>query len=123
MLREHFPSSAVAWAKSLQGKRQLHLLAWPLDRRLALLLGLVSPFILLAAHRRGDAMLSGLTIVIVAGLLANAAVCSMLSGVFDRYQARVTWLLPLLAIIAFHRLRPRKSGAQPESDFNSAGST
>jgi hypothetical protein len=34
---------------------------------------------------------------IVAGLVANAAVCSILSGASDRYQARVVWLLPLAA--------------------------
>jgi hypothetical protein len=51
--------------------------------------------------------------VIVAALLANAAVCSLLSGVYDRYQARVTWLLPLLAIVAFHRFRLHRSSAQP----------
>lgn len=111
ILRAHFPSSAAAWATSLQGHRQLHRLVWPVDRWVALLVGLASPFILLAARRRGDTILAGLTIVIAAGLLANAAVCSLLSGVFDRYQARVTWLLPLLAIVAFHRFRLHKSGA------------
>lgn len=110
ILREHFPSSAAAWVTSIQGHRQLHLLAWPLDRVVALLVGLASPFILLAARRRGDTILAGLTIVIVAALLANAAVCSMLSGVFDRYQARVTWLLPLLVIVAFLRFRLPRSG-------------
>ena len=105
ILRSHFPSSAAAWVTSIQHDRQLHLLASSFDRWVALLVGLASPFILLAARRRGDTMLAGLTITTVAALLANAAVCSMLSGVFDRYQARVTWLLPLLAIVAFHRFR------------------
>src|SRR5439155_11648961 len=31
------------------------------------------------------------------GLLANAAVCGILSGVTDRYQGRVAWVLPALA--------------------------
>jgi hypothetical protein len=105
VLRKHFPSAAAAWKTSLQGHRRLHLLSSPLDRMLALLVGLASPFILIAARRRGDTVLAALTILIVAALLINAAVCSLLSGVFDRYQARVTWLLPLLAILAFHRLR------------------
>lgn len=111
ILREHFPSSAAAWVTSIQGHRQLHLLARSHDRWVALLVGLASPFILLAARRRGDTMLAGLTIMIVVALLANAAVCSMLSGVFGRYQARVTWLLPLLAIVAFLRFRLHRSGA------------
>jgi hypothetical protein len=115
VLRAHFPSSAAAWVTSLQHDRQLHLLASPLDRWVALLVGLASPFILLAAHRRGDTTLAGLTIVIVAALFINAAVCSLLSGVFDRYQARVTWLLPLLAIVAFHRFRLQKRCAPVEA--------
>jgi hypothetical protein len=39
----------------------------------------------------------------VMGLLVNAAVTGILSGPFDRYQARVIWLLPLLAIILIER--------------------
>jgi hypothetical protein len=39
-------------------------------------------------------------VLVVAGLLVNAAVCAMLSGVFPRYQARVIWLAPLMACAA-----------------------
>jgi hypothetical protein len=38
-----------------------------------------------------------LMVLVVAGLLVNAAVCGALSGVFPRYQARVIWLAPLMA--------------------------
>lgn len=31
-------------------------------------------------------------------IYANAFVCSVFSGVFDRYQARVTWLIPLIIL-------------------------
>jgi hypothetical protein len=31
------------------------------------------------------------------GVLLNAAVCGVLSGPHDRYQARTIWLVPLLA--------------------------
>lgn len=39
-------------------------------------------------------------VLVVAGLLVNAAVCGALSGVFPRYQARVIWLAPLMACTA-----------------------
>lgn len=39
-------------------------------------------------------------VLVVAGLLINAAVCGALSGVFPRYQARVIWLAPLMACAA-----------------------
>lgn len=46
---------------------------------------------------------------LIAGVVINAAVCGVLSGPFARYQARVAWLLPALAIVAemrFAILRP-----------------
>jgi len=39
----------------------------------------------------------GLTAIIVFVVIANAAVTGVLSNVEDRYQARVIWLVPLLA--------------------------
>jgi hypothetical protein len=41
--------------------------------------------------------------VVVAGLLVNAAVCGILSGVTDRYQGRVAWVLPTLAFLVLLR--------------------
>jgi len=38
--------------------------------------------------------------LVLFGVVLNAAVCGMLSGAQDRYQARVVWLVPLLALIA-----------------------
>lgn len=54
-------------------------------------------------------------------LVVNAAICGVLSGVNDRYQARLIWLVPLLATLALCRLglcpsnsrvsEPAKSGS------------
>lgn len=38
--------------------------------------------------------------VVLLGIVVNAAVCGVVSGPFARYQARVAWLLPALAIVA-----------------------
>jgi hypothetical protein len=44
---------------------------------------------------------------VVFGVMANAVVCGVMSGPHDRYQARVAWLLPALALIAhFQIYRP-----------------
>lgn len=68
-----------------------------------------------AAYLIGFAMLLGIALVrqwrerisrqswlavhlIVAGVIANAAVCSIIGGVFDRYQGRVAWLIPFAAL-------------------------
>jgi hypothetical protein len=41
---------------------------------------------------------------VVFGVMANAAVCGVMSGPHDRYQARVAWLLPALALIAHFQI-------------------
>ena len=43
--------------------------------------------------------------LVLVGVVLNAAVCGMLSGAEDRYQARVVWLVPLLALIAASTVR------------------
>jgi hypothetical protein len=50
-----------------------------------------------------------MAMLMVAGLLGNAVICAVFSGVADRYQARVIWLVPLFALLFLfsdrHRLR------------------
>ena len=43
--------------------------------------------------------LAGLTVVVIYVVLANAAVTGNFSNVEDRYEARVIWLVPLLALV------------------------
>ncbi|HQH28253.1 MAG TPA: hypothetical protein PLP17_12710, partial [Oligoflexia bacterium] len=47
-------------------------------------------------------------VLVFAGVIMNAAVCSLLSGAGSRYQARVIWLLPLAAAAVWLRLRQVK---------------
>jgi hypothetical protein len=53
----------------------------------------------LANIERGAVLLVGV------GLASNAAICGVLSGVADRYQARVAWAIPLLAMLILLRIR------------------
>jgi hypothetical protein len=39
-----------------------------------------------------------MVVLIIAGIFFNDAVCTYFSGVTDRYEARVIWLIPLLAL-------------------------
>ena len=52
----------------------------------------------------GEAFPAGALIAVV-GVIANAAICGALSGVFDRYQGRVAWVVVLLACLAIARQR------------------
>src|SRR5262249_61162730 len=46
--------------------------------------------------------------LVLVGVALNAAVCGMLSGAEDRYQARGVWLVPLLALIAASTVRRQR---------------
>lgn len=59
------------------------------------LTGAFAPFVL----RRRPARLIGLSAVVIFVIIANALVTGVFANVEDRYQSRVIWLLPLLAIL------------------------
>ena len=59
--------------------------------------------------RRGE---GGLLLLALAGLAGNAAVTGILSGVAHRYQARIIWVVPVVAIGFF--LARRSLGRPPE---------
>ena len=52
-----------------------------------------------------DRHLLALIAIIAAGILLNAAVCGILSGPFARYQSRIIWLAPMLAMLVVVRRR------------------
>ena len=64
-----------------------------------------SIFLLFTLRRRLRSVEVAAISVAVVGLLANAAVCGILSAVADRYQGRVVWILPVLALIIWLRVR------------------
>jgi len=48
----------------------------------------------------GKSKIAALFFWVLTGILLNAVVCGSIAGVYSRYETRVTWLLPLLAIVA-----------------------
>jgi hypothetical protein len=72
-----------------------------------------------------DHDLRRLAVVIIFGIVVNAFVCGAMSEPYDRYQARVIWLIPLLAALMCQRRWLRRiettsarveSVERPESD-------
>jgi small-conductance mechanosensitive channel len=59
------------------------------------LIGAFAPFV----FRRRPARLIGLSVVVIFVIIANAFVTGVFANVEDRYQSRVIWLLPLLAML------------------------
>ena len=75
--------------------------------------------------RRHSRRLAGLSLIIVAVVVANAFVAGVLSGVDDRYGCRVIWLIPLLAGMLLldwlsQRETARRAGATSGSSAASA---
>jgi hypothetical protein len=46
---------------------------------------------------------------IMLGLVVNAGVSGVIGGVFDRYQGRVAWLVPLVAVAALAMVRRQRT--------------
>ena len=52
-------------------------------------------------------------LALVGAVIANGAFCGATSGAFERYQARVIWLVPMLAVLVeMGELRVRSNAAQ-----------
>ena len=70
-----------------------------------------SALFLFLSRRRLTAAETAAVAICAIGLLTNAAVCGILSGVTDRYQGRVAWVLPALAMIIWLRVRAERPSA------------
>ncbi len=81
-------------------------LAWPRRKRLFIRTDAFS------AARSRFVLFAG---VVLAGVMANAAVCAALASSMDRFQARVIWLLPFLAVAGLMVWRAQRRAAQASS--------
>ncbi len=65
--------------------------------------------------RRWTFRLAGLSLVVISAVLANALVTGVLSTVEDRYQSRVVWLIPFLAVtFIFVRIAGSRTARQKD---------
>ncbi|NUT01512.1 MAG: hypothetical protein HOP96_11105, partial [Sphingomonas sp.] len=69
--------------------------------------------LLFLCRRRLTRMEAGAVSMATLGLLANAAVCGTLSAVTERYQGRVAWILPALALIILLRVWTERGQPAP----------
>ena len=73
----------------------------------AVICALASVWLLIIQGRRVGwhlETLPGFHLTVWLALIGNAALCANLSGVFDRYQTRLTWLLPLAVLLSLAEL-------------------
>ena len=65
--------------------------------------------VLLTRFRRASRAERAAWLLVLCGLALNAAICAIFSGVADRYQGRVIWLLPFIAL-SFARVGKAPAG-------------
>lgn len=95
-LRTLFPRSFAAYAQSRQSREGLYRPRLARVHEIALLAALAGSALCgVILARRGDRLPICFLAGVVAALVANAALTGVASGVLDRYQARVAWLLVL----------------------------
>jgi hypothetical protein len=95
------PGSSAAYARTLQARSIVPTTAFTvLQRWVVIPSALVIAGLLPWLIRRRREHLLGLLVIVVPVLLANAFVTAVLSSSDSRYQARIIWLVPLVAILA-----------------------
>ena len=72
--------------------------------------GLAGLAVLLLRRDRPGSELRTLLTVSGASILLNAAICGVLASPYDRFQARVAWLIPVLLVIALAHWWSRPTG-------------
>jgi hypothetical protein len=107
------PGARARYLQSRQAQETLHEELFTFAQGWTVMASLVGILLWTVFVRRRSRRVIGLTAIIVFVVIANAAVTGILSNVEDRYQARVVWLLPLLAGVLVlewlnHRSEPRE---------------
>jgi hypothetical protein len=54
-------------------------------------------------------------LVVLFALVSNAAICGFLSGPHERYQARLTWLIPITALLLYYAMREKRCSTEKYS--------
>ena len=116
-IRDQFgPRELSRFRAGQQMRGHLPALATPfisiLELALVPALALVILWLGSAAHWRDGERL-GLVLFVLAGILGNAFATGGLSGVHDRYAARIIWLLPLAAALAWAPRAGQRAQAPP----------
>lgn len=110
-IQTFYPQHLKAYKSGNQYNRILYFNLISKIQHVFVIIGLVIiPLILIWNFRRTKYLqqLYLLTSVILVGVVVNAAVCSSLSTVVDRYQSRVIWLIPFLLVLSVCVLISRK---------------
>jgi len=109
IIASKFGSQALAAFQASAQMRDVvpHSLIRTADTVLIALAWVLAAATCLVAVARRERELAVLPLFFAICVLSDTLVCSALSGVFDRYQARVIWLLPMAAVLCLVSLKDR----------------
>lgn len=111
VIRSDLPGDLPSFLGSRQEHDSLKNLSVVPVAGIALIAALAMPGLLWWAIRRRADDLFALGLMVGAAVVANAAVCGMLTGVFDRLQSRIIWLLPFFVVaVGLSRFRQNEAG-------------
>jgi hypothetical protein len=116
MFEKVLPGARLRYLRTRQARRALpddfssSAQEWTVIASLVVM-GAFGPFVLRRRHVR----LIGLSSVVIFVIIANAFVTGVFSNVEDRYQSRVVWLLPLLAILFALEWLDHRQPRQPQT--------
>ena len=104
------PGDAGAFVNDKQSRDRMNMLTWIAGMLDVAVFWLSAAGCVYFAWRDGSEKVNTLFFTAIAFLVINAAICATLAGVYDRYQSRVAWVVPLcLAFYAVAAIRERKS--------------
>jgi hypothetical protein len=111
---DHYQTTAIA-------EGRMPLAAISLMMRLVYFAALTGVAVLLWRLRRRQGDETAFAAMLVVGILANAVVSGVISGVFDRYQGRVVWLAALALLVLAGQWRRARNGEARQVDMVRAG--
>jgi hypothetical protein len=119
LLRDVFgPATLAAYQNSAQMRDTIpHRTLATLDSILTPLAFCVLLGIAIAHRKKRDTPSFLFAATVICFVLGNTLLCSALSGVHDRYQSRVTWLMPMAVILllAERKNRTRAAASSPHT--------
>jgi hypothetical protein len=108
-LNQQMPASHAVYLRSMQGHSILPTPFFTRIQQAVVILAVVLLAVLLPFARRLQPRLLGLTVIVVSMVIANAFITAVLSSIDSRFQARIVWLVPLLAALTALDLLARRS--------------
>jgi hypothetical protein len=107
---EALPNGVDRFYESRQARLALHQEFFGWIHRVAAWLSLAAVVVLRWIPRPDSRRLVDLSVLTASALVANAAITGALSNVEDRYQSRIVWLLPFVALLVASAWLDRRRG-------------